>query len=151
MLTKHTYVYNEKCKTINLKKKKEKEKTPCILRKKMQRKKNRRQEQLTRAVAVNRESFCFFFFLFFSISEHVFTCSGGGFCPGLGEEELEVAAAGLVGLCCFAKRIRNFIILTKLNRLSEPGDYEGFSEILINLVYISKRVIFNINILCYLA
>jgi len=26
------------------------------------------------------------------------------FCPGLGEEELEVAAAGLVGLCCFAKR-----------------------------------------------
>lgn len=41
---------------------------------------------------------------FFSFSAHNFTCSGGGFCPGLGEEELEVAAAGLVGLCCFAKR-----------------------------------------------
>lgn len=37
-------------------------------------------------------------------SQHIFTCSGGEFCPGLGEEELEVAAAGLVGLCCFAKR-----------------------------------------------
>lgn len=50
---------------------------------------------------------------FFSFNfQHVFTCSGGGFCPGRGEEELEVAAAGLVGLCCFAKRIRNFITLT---------------------------------------
>lgn len=37
-------------------------------------------------------------------SNTFFTCSGGEFCPGLGEEELdEVAAAGLVGLCCFAR------------------------------------------------
>ena len=125
MLTKHTYMYTLKTVKLKIKKKRKKKekkrkkekRTQCILRKKMQRKKSRRQEQHTRAVAVNRESFCFFFF---SISEHVFTCSGGGFCPGLGEEELEVAAAGLVGLCCFAKRIRNFIILTKLNRLFEP-------------------------------
>jgi len=52
--------------------------------------------QHTGVVAVSRD--------FLSNSEHIFTCSGGGFCPGLGEEELEVAAAGLVGLCCFAKR-----------------------------------------------
>ena len=85
---------------------------------------------------MNRESFLLFFFsfFFFSISEHVFTCSGGGFCPGLGEEELEVAAAGLVGLCCFAERIRNFITLTKLNRLYEPWDYKGFSEILTQFI-----------------
>lgn len=48
---------------------------------------------------------------FLSNSEHIFTCSGGGFCPGLGEEVLVVAAAGLVGLCCFARRIRNFVKL----------------------------------------
>lgn len=41
---------------------------------------------------------------FFPTLNTFFTCSGGEFCPGLGEEELdEVAAAGLVGLCCFAR------------------------------------------------
>lgn len=41
---------------------------------------------------------------FFPTLNTFFTCSGGEFCPGLGEEELaEVAAAGLDGLCCFAR------------------------------------------------
>lgn len=69
-------------------------------------KKKKHIEATTKRAAAHRGCGCVV--VSFATLNTVFTCSGGGFCPGLGEEVLDVAAAGLVGLCCFAKENKKF-------------------------------------------
>lgn len=71
--------------------------------KRKNKKKHKEATKGTATTAAHRSCGCIVVW-FFPTLNTFFTCSGGEFCPGLGEEELdEVAAAGLVGLCCFAR------------------------------------------------